>query len=345
MSIGVDIVHFPPVIFLDEPTSGLDSTTALSVIDSLKQLAQQQNCTVVMTIHQPSTRLFNLLDRVVFLSAGHVTYSGSVDGLHAYIKDVYLEADLGAQMMCLFLYNWLILSYTYIYFMLAGVPPIANPPEVFLDLCDELTSQQRLEIVTAKHCRGGAETEASVQKMGSAQLHGEGSYANATMDEIVILSHRAFTNVTRTPELFLARVGSSIGFAILVGTLFLDTKETTLGLQHRLSYFVFCIAFFYYTSLEALPIFLAEREIFQREYSRGAYRAISYTVATQLVTLPFNLLLATIFSSITWWLVGLENAPGPFFFHILCIFSVLVAGQTFATMMSVIVPNPMAGEE
>jgi ABC-type multidrug transport system ATPase subunit len=38
VSIGVDIVHQPKVIFLDEPTSGLDSTTAHAVVDSLKQL-------------------------------------------------------------------------------------------------------------------------------------------------------------------------------------------------------------------------------------------------------------------------------------------------------------------
>lgn len=95
MSIGVDIVHFPPVIFLDEPTSGLDSSTALSVIDSLKQLACKQNCTVVMTIHQPSTRLFNLLDRVLFLSAGQVTYFGLTSELNAAIHEIYAEAGLG----------------------------------------------------------------------------------------------------------------------------------------------------------------------------------------------------------------------------------------------------------
>ena len=38
LSIGVDIVHQPAVIFLDEPTSGLDSTTALTIIESLKQV-------------------------------------------------------------------------------------------------------------------------------------------------------------------------------------------------------------------------------------------------------------------------------------------------------------------
>lgn len=46
VSIGVDIVHQPAVVFLDEPTSGLDSSTALSVVESLKAIAEEANCTV-----------------------------------------------------------------------------------------------------------------------------------------------------------------------------------------------------------------------------------------------------------------------------------------------------------
>ena len=96
VSIGVDIIHFPSVIFLDEPTSGLDSTTALSVIESLKQLAVKQNCTVVMTIHQPSGRLFSLIDRAIFLSVGMVVFSGRTVDLNQRIHQIYAEAaDLG----------------------------------------------------------------------------------------------------------------------------------------------------------------------------------------------------------------------------------------------------------
>lgn len=40
VSIGVDIIHQPRVIFLDEPTSGLDSSTAYAVIDSLKSMVR-----------------------------------------------------------------------------------------------------------------------------------------------------------------------------------------------------------------------------------------------------------------------------------------------------------------
>lgn len=113
VSVAVDIVHSPSVIFLDEPTSGLDSSTAFGVVESLKELAVAKGCTIVMTIHQPSARLFSLLDRVIFLAAGRVTYNGSIADLQTYIN---LTAKLA--------------GYEY--------AAIGSMPEVFLDICDEL---------------------------------------------------------------------------------------------------------------------------------------------------------------------------------------------------------------
>ena len=95
VSVAVDIIHSPSVIFLDEPTSGLDSSTALSVVESLRELASSRGCTIVMTIHQPSARLFNLIDKVLFLSNGRVTYNGTIRGLAPFIKDTYEQAKLG----------------------------------------------------------------------------------------------------------------------------------------------------------------------------------------------------------------------------------------------------------
>ena len=59
--------------------------------------------------------------------------------------------------------------------------------------------------------------------------------------------------------------------------------------------------------------------------------------------MPFSLVLSFVFTGISWWLIGLESQADPFFFHVLCLFTVLVSGNTFATMLSVLVPNPMAG--
>ena len=51
VSIGVELITQPSILFLDEPTSGLDSYAAYSVINNLKDLARL-GCTVISTIHQ-----------------------------------------------------------------------------------------------------------------------------------------------------------------------------------------------------------------------------------------------------------------------------------------------------
>jgi len=317
VTIAVDLVNSPAVLFLDEPTSGLDSSTAFSVVESLKELAMNRGCTIVMTIHQPSARLFALLDSVIFLSNGCTTYSGPVASLKGYTDGIYATAGLGA-------------------------PPSGNLPEIMLDLCDALIADNRLELVTAKYA-----SPESAHSGDSDQVITELAlpvYANSFLEESAILTSRAFKNVLRTPELFFARMGASVGFGVMLGTLFLNTQDNVLGLQHRLSYFVFCCAFYYYTSLEALPIFLAEREIFQREYSRGAYRAGSYTLAQSVTFFPAYAAVSVLFTCITWWLVGLPQIAGVFFFQILTVFTIMCAGNAFATLISTIVPSPMVGQ-
>lgn len=67
MSIGHELLINPSVLLLDEPTSGLDSTTAMHVLDILRQLATGGRA-VVTTIHQPSSRLYQTLDKLMLLS-------------------------------------------------------------------------------------------------------------------------------------------------------------------------------------------------------------------------------------------------------------------------------------
>ena len=75
LSIGVEIIHLPELIFLDEPTTGLDSSIAYEVMYTVRKLANQ-NRTVVCTIHQPSTDTFSLFDTVMLLVGGQMFFYG-----------------------------------------------------------------------------------------------------------------------------------------------------------------------------------------------------------------------------------------------------------------------------
>ena len=55
--------------------AGLDSTTAMNLVTSLCQLAAGGRA-VVTTIHQPSSRLYQQLDKLLLLSEGHCMYYG-----------------------------------------------------------------------------------------------------------------------------------------------------------------------------------------------------------------------------------------------------------------------------
>lgn len=67
VSIGIDIIHKPQLLFLDEPTSGLDSTSAYSVVEKVKDIARGGSI-VLLTIHQPSYRIQLLLDQIIVLA-------------------------------------------------------------------------------------------------------------------------------------------------------------------------------------------------------------------------------------------------------------------------------------
>ncbi|CAN1844535.1 ABC transporter G family member STR [Linum perenne] len=85
VSIGIDIIHKPPLLFLDEPTSGLDSTSAYSVVEKVKDIARGGSI-VLMTIHQPSYRIQLLLDRITMLARGRLVYMGSPAALPAHLS-------------------------------------------------------------------------------------------------------------------------------------------------------------------------------------------------------------------------------------------------------------------
>ncbi|EWM22207.1 abc transporter g family member 7 [Nannochloropsis gaditana] len=80
VSVGVELISNPSLLFLDEPTSGLDSFQAQSVMSAMGSLAQSGR-TVVAAIHQPRSSIFDLLDMLVLVSEGRIIYAGSRRGL------------------------------------------------------------------------------------------------------------------------------------------------------------------------------------------------------------------------------------------------------------------------
>ncbi|XP_057494531.1 ABC transporter G family member 1-like isoform X3 [Actinidia eriantha] len=76
VSICIEILTRPKLLFLDEPTSGLDSAASYYVMSRIAQLDQRQGRTIIASIHQPSSEVFGLFQNLYLLSSGRVVYFG-----------------------------------------------------------------------------------------------------------------------------------------------------------------------------------------------------------------------------------------------------------------------------
>ena len=78
-SIAFELISDPQVVMLDEPTSGLDSLTSYIIVYYLRRLAHKQGKTIIMTIHQPNSEIYQLFDHLTLLLEGKVIYQGDSD--------------------------------------------------------------------------------------------------------------------------------------------------------------------------------------------------------------------------------------------------------------------------
>ena len=87
LSVGMEMLTNPSIIFLDEPTSGLDTYSAYSLISNLKDLTITGR-TVICTIHQPSSDILRLFDDMILLNHGKIIYLGEVNNLVNYFSSI-----------------------------------------------------------------------------------------------------------------------------------------------------------------------------------------------------------------------------------------------------------------
>ncbi|KAL3821242.1 hypothetical protein ACJIZ3_007147 [Penstemon smallii] len=305
VSIGVELVHDPKVLLIDEPTSGLDSSSALHILSLLKFMVVNQCKTILLTIHQPGFRILELFDRLILLSNGCVLHNGSLHLLEERLK-----------------------------YAGHSIPSHINVLEFAIEITNSLHVQTS-ETFNGSHFR--------LPNSNIIQTKCP-TYVNSHFNEVLILGERFFKNIFRTKELFATRVIQAVLVGTILGTVYMNVKdESKVTQQTRLGFFAFSLSFLLSSTTEGLPIFLQERRIFMRETLRGAYRVSSYVLANTIVFLPFLLLVALLYSTPVYWLVGLRRDIDGFLYFTLVVWMVVLMSNSFTVCFSALVPNFIMG--
>ncbi len=102
LNIGLELLREPSVLFVDEPTSGLSSRDSENIMDLLKELSLKGKL-VFVVIHQPSSDIFKLFDKLIILDAGgYPIYYGNPIEAVIYFKNEFnlVDSDQGACQTC-----------------------------------------------------------------------------------------------------------------------------------------------------------------------------------------------------------------------------------------------------
>ncbi|KAL6269827.1 hypothetical protein ACE6H2_026738 [Prunus campanulata] len=97
VSICIELLTRPKLLFLDEPTSGLDSAASYYVMSRIANLDKTDGTprTVITSIHQPSSEVFQLFDNLCLLSAGRTVYFGPASAANQVFERERLNGHYG----------------------------------------------------------------------------------------------------------------------------------------------------------------------------------------------------------------------------------------------------------
>ncbi|KAI9503814.1 hypothetical protein GGI25_005786 [Coemansia spiralis] len=304
VSIGTELLTDPRLLFLDEPTSGLDSNSSELVVELVKKISVEQGLATLMTIHQPSARIFNIFDKVILLSQGRVVYFGPTATAIQYF------ADMGYQ-----------------------CPVHENPADYFVDIMtldyrseESLAkSKEQVKLLADKfeeysgnrHRNSASSEKGSISQENSAEkIHPTEKKLprNNWFYEYSTLAERDWLNALRNMPFLSGQIMQALFMALLIGFMFFYLKHDAKSVQNRLgALFIIAVNATFPIVMPMLTLYYKERDIMLRERSSATYRVTSFFISKLTTYLPIACIANTVFFIGVYFISRLSIDAGKFF--------------------------------
>ncbi|KAH7834517.1 hypothetical protein Vadar_016955 [Vaccinium darrowii] len=291
LTIAVEFVANPSIIFMDEPTTGLDARAAAIVMRAVKNVADTGR-TIVCTIHQPSIDIFEAFNELILLKTGGVIiYSGPL-GPHSSRVIKYFEA-------------------------IPGVPTIRNNynPATWMLEVTSTSAEAELGINFAQVYKNSVlykNNQALVNSLrippDSKELHFATRFPQNGWGQFKSCLWKQHLSYWRSPSYILNRFMYLLIASLLFGVVFwdqgrkIDNQENVFNILGA----AFSVAF----SLGinnckiVIPYVSTERSVFYRERFAGMYSSWAYALAQVTIEVPYIFVQALVFLIITYPMIG-----------------------------------------
>ncbi|KAG7378316.1 hypothetical protein PHYBOEH_000427, partial [Phytophthora boehmeriae] len=284
LTIGVELVAQPSILFLDEPTSGLDARSAKMVMNGVRKVANSGR-TVLCTIHQPSSEVFFLFDSLLLLKhGGEMVFFGELENIPPdlracghlidYFEDIPTAPRLPAGQNPA---TWMLECIG------AGVGTNENRANV--DFIDYFRGSQQHQTLQSDLDWPGIGKPVPKQQ---SELVFTKKRASNSMMQFRLLLTRFLTIYWRSSSYNLTRIVISLGFGLVFGLVLVGGEYSTYqGINSAVGMILMTTLYLGNASFYgALPFTAQERASFYRERAAQTYNVLWYFVAATVTEIP-----------------------------------------------------------
>ncbi|ENN81632.1 hypothetical protein YQE_01995, partial [Dendroctonus ponderosae] len=314
LSFAAEVLTNPSLMFCDEPTSGLDSFMALNVVQTLKSMAQSGK-TVICTIHQPSSELYTMFDKLLLMAEGRIAFLGTPEDADLFFRE--LEAP------CPKNYN----PADYFIQLLAIVPGNEESCRNAVNMiCDrfqrsEAGVQVALESATAS---GEFLRHNGTEVWLNGNNGNKSPYKASWCAQFRAVVWRSWLSIIKEPLLVRVRLFQTILVSLVLGAIYYGQVINQDGVMNiNGAIFLFLTNMTFQNVFAVINVFSAELPIFLREHKNGMYRTDVYFLGKTIADIPIFIFLPILFTAICYYMIGL-NSEMPRFF-VACGIVILVA--------------------
>ncbi|CAK4124384.1 unnamed protein product [Aphanomyces euteiches] len=292
VTIGVELLSNPSILFLDEPTTGLDSRAATIVMECVKRISESGR-TVVCTIHQPSTVLFELFDKLLLLkTGGELVYFGDLGSKSVHLLEYFAHFD-----------------------GLDAMKPTENPATYMLNCIGAGTGGAKIDVDFAqayKESQLGQRNEAAVLRMSEptgVKLSKEATFNVSFASQFALLFGRQWTTYWRSPSYNVSRAFVMVFMPLIFGSCFYGMKVTTsMDTVSQMALMFMALSTISVTTMSTtLPFVYRSRGLYYREKLSEMYAPAAHAFSLALVELLYTIVLSAIYFNVFYWLCGLNS--------------------------------------
>ncbi|KAM0063875.1 putative ABC transporter, ABC-2 type transporter, ABC transporter family G domain-containing protein [Helianthus debilis subsp. tardiflorus] len=333
VSICIEILTRPKLLFLDEPTSGLDSAASYYVMSRIARLDQHEGRTIIASIHQPSSEVFGLFHNLCLLSSGRTVYFGKKNYANEFFtlngfpcpnfqnpsdhflrtinKDFDEDIELG----------------------FGGRKPTEEVIKTLVDSYKSSTTYQEVNNTVAEICEKRDEAHANNNNKDHASFS----------TQSLVLTRRSFVNMRRDLGYYWLRLAIYLALALGLGTLYYNVGSTYTSVEARSSMLMFVASFLTFMAIGGFPSFVEDMKVFERERLNGHYSTGAFVIANTLSSVPYLLLVSVIPGVVAYYLAGLRDGFDHFVYFTSVIFACMLVVESLMMTIASVVPNYLLG--